>query len=135
MNEMYNMSIVAHNYSVMGILVVVLINLSILYRAKDIVDYKRNMSLFTPIGLTAIGSIIFTGVIMMAAKHLSFTIENIIMIGFAILFILMEVKRSKTLKYLDVEDKSSLEYFKPIALKIYGIEIFLTLSMAFWMWI
>lgn len=135
MNEMYDMSIVAHNYGVMGILLVVFVNLVMLYKATNLKKYKKSMSVFTPIFSTAIGTIIFTGTVMMAAKHLDFTLENIIMIFFAVLFIIVEVKRSKTLKYLDDKDESALAYFRPIALKLYGIEIFLTLSMAIWMWL
>ena len=64
MNEMYDMSIVTHYYSVIGILVVIVVNVLMLRRAENIKDYQRQMSLFTPIGSVAIGGIIFTGILV-----------------------------------------------------------------------
>ena len=49
--------------------------------------------------------VIFTGVIMMAAKHLDFTIENIAMILFAMILIYLELKRSLGLKNLNKKVK------------------------------
>jgi len=135
MNEMYDMSIVTHNYGVIGILLAVFTNLVMLYNAKEIRKYKREMRIFTPISSLGIGIIIFTGVVMMAAKHLEFSVENIIMIVFAVAFILLEVKRAKTLKYLDPTVENVLEIFRPFALKILVAEIVLTLSISAWMWI
>ncbi|MDQ7060302.1 MAG: hypothetical protein Q9M43_03940 [Sulfurimonas sp.] len=103
MNEMYDMSIVTHYYSVIGILVVIGMNAIMLANAKDIAHYQRQMSIFTPLSSMALGGIIFTGVVMMAAKHLDFSIENILMIVFSLVIIVLEVKRIKTLKYLKKE--------------------------------
>ena len=135
MNEMYDMSIVTHNYGVIGILVVIFVNAFVLIKAKELVKYKRQMSLFTPIGSLAIGGILFTGVIMMAAKHLDFTLENIIMIVFAVAIIVLEVKRAKSLKYMNPAKERALEAFKPFALRILQIEFLLTISISIWMWI
>jgi len=135
MNEMYNMGIASHYYSVLGILLVIFINIIILNSAENILKYKKQMSIFTPIGSVAIGSILFTGVIMMAAKHLEFTIENIIMITFAIAIILLEVKRAKGLKYLNPEITDALDNFKPYAKKLLFIEIALVMSISIWMWL
>ncbi|MEA3227851.1 MAG: hypothetical protein U9P38_02140, partial [Campylobacterota bacterium] len=127
MNEMYDMSIVTHNYGVIGILLAVFVNFIMLYRATEIRKYKRAMRIFTPISSLGLSVVLFTGVVMMAAKHLDFTIENIAMILFATIFILLEVKRAKTLKYLDPRVEGALENFKPLAIKIFVAEIFLTL--------
>jgi len=134
MNEMYNMSIVSHYYSVIGILVVILANIWMLNRAKNIASYQRQMRIFTPMGSIAIGSIIFTGVIMMAAKHLDFTIENILMIVFAVAIIVLEVKRAKALKYLNPKLENALENFKIQAIKLLFAEVLLTMSISVWMW-
>ncbi len=134
MNEMYNMSIVAHYYSVVGILVVILVNIWMLNRARDVKAYRRQMRIYTPMGSTMIGSIIFTGVIMMAAKHLEFSVENILMILFALFIILLEVKRAKTLKYMNSKVENALENFKTLAIKILSIEVLLTMSISIWMW-
>ena len=135
MNEMYNMSIETHYYSVIGILLVIFINIWMLNSAKDINKYKYQMRIFTPMGSTMIGAIIFTGVIMMAAKHLDFSIENILMIVFALAIILLEVKRAKSLKYLNPKTDNALEDFKILAVKILLAEIILTMAISIWMWI
>ena len=134
MNEMYDLSIVTHNYGVIGIWLVVLVNLFMLMRANEIGKYKRSMQLFTPIGSLAIASVIFTGVIMMAAKHLEFTLENIAMIFIALAFIVLEVKRAKTLKYTSTKEKDALKNFKVYALKILATEALMTLLISLWMW-
>lgn len=134
MNEMYDMSIVAHNYGVMSVLGVILINIFMLFGIKNLAKYTRIMSLFTPIGSTMIGVVIFTGVIMMASKHLDFTVQNIVMIIFAVVLIFLETKRLLGLKYLDKKSEESFNGYKIYALKIMLLEILLTLSISFWMW-
>jgi len=134
MNEMYNMGIVTHYYGVLGILSVILLNLFMLNRASNISKYKRQMRIFTPIGSIAIGVIIFTGVVMMAAKHLEFTLENIAMILFAITIIVLEAKRAKGLKWLNPTEDGALEGFKRKATIILAVETLLTMSISVWMW-
>lgn len=135
MNEMYDMSIVIHNYSVIGILGTILINIIMLLRAKNIKKYERAMSLFMPISMTVLGTVIFTGIVMMAAKHLNFTIENVLMITFAVVLIILENKRSKKLQGLDKSDSNALIFYKVDAFKIIKIEIVLVLAISVWMWI
>jgi len=134
MNEMYNMSIVTHNYSVIGILGTILFNIIVLYAAKDIKKYARVMNLFMPIGMTVIGMVIFSGVVMMAAKHLNFTIENIIMMIFAVALIILENIRSKKLQNL-IKEEDALKKHKQEAFKIIKIELLLVLAISVWMWI
>lgn len=134
MNEMYNMGILTHYYGVIGILGVILINFLVLYFASNLAIYKRQMRIFTPIGSIALGTIIFTGVVMMAAKHLEFTIENIIMILFALFIIILEAKRAKKLKYLSGKETNALENFKLFGIKILASEVLLVLSVSIWMW-
>jgi len=133
MNEMYDMSIVTHYYGVLGILVVIFINSLMLKKAQNITDYKRQMSLYTPVGSIAIGFVIFTGVVMMAAKHLDFTVENILMILFSIAIIYLEVKRAKGLKYIDTREENALEKFKVYGAGLLMMELVLTLSISIWM--
>ena len=133
MEEMYSMSIVMHYYSVIGFMIVIFLNAIMLRSAKNIKNYQRQMSLFTPISSMPLGGILFTGVVMMAAKHLEFTLENIIMIVFSLLIIFLEVKRAKTLKYLHQNEEGALENFKKYAAYILITEFFLTLSISLWM--
>jgi len=135
MNEMYNIGIVTHNYGVVLVLGVILINFLMLSRVKSVNKYRRNISLFMPIGVTMIGTLLFTGVVMMAAKHLDFTIENIVMIVFATALIVLENKRSKTLIYLDTSVEDAFKNYKNYATKIFLLELILVLSISAWMWI
>ena len=135
MNEMYNMSIVTHNYGVIGILVVIFINFMMLKRASDVDVYARSVSIFMPIAMTTIGFVIFTGVVMMAAKHLDFTIENIIMIAFAVVLIVLENKRSKLLQRLNKKRDDALDTYRADVGKIFIYEIVTVLSISIWMWI
>ncbi len=135
MNEMYNMSIVTHNYGVIGILVVIFINFMMLKRASDVDVYARSVSIFMPIAMTTIGFVIFTGVVMMAAKHLDFTIENIVMIAFAIVLIVLENKRSKLLQRLNKKRDDALETYRADVKSVFIYEIVTVLSISIWMWI
>ena len=135
MNEMYNMSIVTHNYGVMLVLGVILLNLFMIIKAKEISKYRRFHTLFIPIGSTIIGVIVFTGIVMMAAKHLDFSFANIVMIIFAIILIVLEVKRSKGLKSIKNVDEEKFVTYKKYAIKLLIYEILVTLSISFWMWV
>ena len=135
MNEMYNMSIVAHNYGVISILAVIFINFLMLFGINNLVKYMRAVSLFTPIGATTIGVVIFTGVVMMAAKHLQFTAANIAMITFAAALIFLELKRSSGLKYLDKNKNDAFAKYRAYATKILVLEVVITLLISAWMWI
>jgi len=134
MNEMYDMSIVTHNYGVFFILSVILINIIFIVTAKDIKKYVKAMRLFNPISGTAIGIVLFTGVVMMAAKHLEFSIENIIMIIFATTLMVLEGKRASKLKWTNPKLEDALENYKKYVLKIFAIEIFMVLIISLWMW-
>jgi len=135
MNEMYDMSIVTHNYGVMLILGVIFYNFVTLSMAQDIQKYKRMMNLFMPIGMTMIGTVLFTGIVMMAAKHLDFTIANIIMILIFIALVVLENIKSKRLRFLDTKVENSWVEYKNFAKKIFALELFLVLAISSWMWI
>lgn len=129
MNEMYEMSIVTHNYSVLAVLVIISINFYKIARADNIFAYRKFNILFNPIGSTIMGSVIFTGVIMMAAKHLDFTFANIIMIVFSIVLIVLEVKRSKGMKYIKNDNMEKFLIYKKFSQKILMIEFLMTLFL------
>jgi hypothetical protein len=135
MNEMYNMGLDLHSWSAVAVLVMIFLNLYILISSKDLTKYKRANSLYwVPLEITVLGSLLFTGVVMMAAKHLEFSIENIVMIILGIVLIVLESKRLKTLKYLSVKKEHAFEVYKPYARTILQIEFALVLLMSLWMW-
>jgi len=136
MNEMYNMGLSLHSISTVFILIVIFVNLFILISYQDLKKYKRVMSLYlTPLTATTLGFIIFTGTIMMAAKHLEFTLENVVMILLSVIFIILEVKRLRSLKYLDPSKERAFDAYKPLARTILQIEFALVLLISIWMWL
>jgi len=135
MNEMYNMGFSIHSIGGIVLVAVIFLNIFFLRIAKDLQKYKRLMSIFLlPLTATVIGLEIFTGIIMMAAKHLDFTIENIIMIAISILLIVLEAKRAKSLKYMNPNKERSLEAYKDYGIKFLYVEIVWVLVIFLWMW-
>jgi len=135
MNEMYNMGLSLHSWSAVAVLVMIFINLFVLISADDLKKYKKAHALYWwPLEITVLGSLIFTGIVMMAAKHLHFTIENIVMIVLAVILIVLEAKRLKALKYLSTTKEHALAAYKPFARTILQIEFVLVLLMSLWMW-
>lgn len=127
MNEMYNMSIVTHNFSVLVVLAVIGINFYKIFRATEVQAYRKFNMLFNPVGATILGSVIFTGIIMMAAKHLDFTMANIIMIVFSIVLIVLEAKRSKALRFIMNKDLEAFLEYKKYSKKILVSEFLISL--------
>ena len=136
MNEMYNMGLSLHSIGSVAILAVIFLNLYILISYQDLKKYKRLMSIFlTPLSATMLGYGIFTGVVMMAAKQLDFTLENIAMILISVIFIVLEVKRLKSLKYLDPSKERAFSAYKPLARTILQVEFLMVLVISIWMWL
>jgi len=135
MNEMYNMGLDLHSWSAAAVLAMIFLNLYLLISTNDLLKYKRINSLYlVPLGMTLIGSLLFTGVVMMAAKHLDFTLENIAMIIIGIVLIVLEAKRLKALKYLNAKKEKAFDAYKPFARTLLQIEFVLVLLMSLWMW-
>jgi len=136
MNEMYNMGLSLHSIGAVAILAVLFLNLFILIISKDLKKYKKWMTVaLTPLTYTTLGYVIFTGVIMMAAKHLDFTLENIVMILISIAYIVLEVKRVKSLRYLDSRKERAFDGYKPLARTILQIQFAMIIIVSAWMWL
>lgn len=136
MNEMYNLGLSIHSLGIVALLGVFILNIVLLKLASSLQKYKRLMSIILiPITVTTIGVAIFTGVVMMAAKHLDFTIANIVMIIISLILIFLEVKRNKTLKYMNPKKEHALDAYKIFGSKLLYIELAITLLIAVWMWL
>ncbi len=136
MNEMYSMGLDLHSLGGGALLAVIFLNLFLLISYQDLKKYKRlNSIVLMPLTATVLGLMIFTGVIMMAAKHLDFTIENIVMIVISIALLVLEIKRAKALRYLNEKKERAFDAYKPFARRIYQIEFILVLLISLWMWI
>ncbi len=117
MDYMYDFGISAHTFLVYGILLVILINFLVTYTAKELAALRRFMTIFTPMGSVMLAGAIFTGIVLMAAKHLDFTIQNIVMITASVVLIVLEVVRSKALR------RTTKEHFSNYRLTAYKVLI------------
>jgi len=136
MNEMYSMGLSLHSFGAIAILVAIFMNLFFLISYQDLKKYKRlNSIVIWPLTFSTLAALIFTGVIMMAAKHLAFTLENIAMIAVSIFLIVLEAKRIKSLKYLDEKKEHAFGAYKPIARTILQIEFIVVALLSLWMWL
>lgn len=135
MNEMYSMGLSLHSIGAAFILVMIFINLFFLISYTDLAKYKRaNSIIIWPLTFSVLATVIFTGVIMMAAKHLAFSFENILMIVLSLILVVLEAKRIKTLRYLDAKKEYAFGAYKPIARTFLQIEFLLVMFMSIWMW-
>jgi len=133
---MYNMGLSIHSIGTAVLLGVMLLNLLVLKKSTSLVKYKRIKSIFLlPLTITVLGTALFTGVIMMAAKHLDFTIPNIAMIIISLVIIFLEAKRNKALKYINASKERAMEAYQGFGVKIIIMEIILTLAVSLWMWL
>jgi len=129
MNEMYNMGLSLHSIGTVTLLVMIFANLFILLSFKEFEKYKRLMSVvLLPLTATILGFVVFTGIIMMAAKHLHFSVENIVMILISLMLIFLEIKRSKY-------RGRDFDTYKAFARRILQIEFVSVLIISIWMWI
>lgn len=133
MNYMYNMSIDYHNWGAIALLIMIGLNFLLLFQAKELLPYRKKMAFLTPTIAVVLASVLFTGTIMMAAKHLHFTLANIAMIVAGIVFIVLEAKRVKPLKHLK-NLPHAIPLYRDYAKKILFAELFLILGISIWMW-
>lgn len=113
---------------------VVLFNIMMLALSHHVIRYAKRMRIVMPISSSFIALILFTGAVMMAAKHLSFTLANVAMIVIAIVMIILEAKRYKTLKRkTDITQEGAFAEYKKKAFRFLGIEMSLLLVMSIWM--
>lgn len=134
MDAMYIMGLNIHYFGVIVLMGVVVFNIMMLALSHHIVRYTKRMRIVMPISGSLIALILFTGSVMMAAKHLMFTFSNSAMIVIAIVMIVLEAKRYKTLKRrTDISQEGAFSEYKRKAFRFLGIEITLLLSMTLWM--
>lgn len=108
MDEMYNMSIVMHDVGLVALIIAIVVNMSMLYGAKDRKRYTRKMRIYMPFTVMSLAAVMFTGTVMMAAKHLAFDLPNLVMILVSVVLSVMESRRYRRLRHLD---RTRLEAF------------------------
>jgi len=135
MNAMYNMSLSIHWVGVFLLVAVFLGSLWQLERANDVMAYLRKMRFQGPLIFMVMFVPIFTGMVMMAAKHLEFTIPNIAMIVLSIVLIFFEIRRSRPLKFATIIEEGVFEKYKKDAKTILVGEIALIILISLWMYL
>ncbi|MDD2781196.1 hypothetical protein [Sulfuricurvum sp.] len=134
MEAMYTTGLNIHYFGVIVLMGVVVFNIVMLSLSHHIIRYAKRMRIVMPISGSLIALILFTGAVMMAAKHLAFTFSNIAMIIIAIVMIILEAKRYKTLKRrTDITQEGAFVEYKKKAFRFLGIEMVMLLGMSIWM--
>jgi hypothetical protein len=124
MEEMYTMALDIHAVMVWGLLIVVVSNIALTLLPQPFEVYAKRIQMIVPIYASVLATLILTGAIMMAAKHLEFTLANNVMIIASVLFMMLEGMRFSRLKVAQfMEDER--ENAKQFALKVYGVYIVL----------
>lgn len=134
MEALYVTGLEIHFVGVVVLLAVVMFNIIMLLLSHQIIRYAKRLRIVMPISFSLIIISIFTGVVMMAAKHLNFSIANIAMIVLSLLLIALEVKRYKVLKYeTDIHQDNAFMQYKKKAFRLLGLEMALLVIMSAWM--
>lgn len=135
MEKMYILGLEIHNFGIIVLIGVISFNFMLLALANQLRSYARRMRIVMPISSTLIAIIIFTGIVMMAAKHLLFNFENIAMIAIGIAMIYLETKRYLLLKHLDIKKPDAFISYKQKGYKLLMFEMVLMLGMSSYMMI
>jgi len=135
MNEMYEMSLSIHEVGVLLLLLIFVGSLWQLKQADDLMKYLHKMRIQGPMIMMTMFAPIFTGMVMMAAKHLDFSVANIVMIVLSIVLIVLERKRSKPLKYASITEEGMFDKYKKNASIILVIEMALIIMISIGMYL
>lgn len=136
MEAMYTTGLNIHYFGVIVLMGVVVFNIVMLSLSHHIIRYSKRMRIVMPISGSLIALILFTGAVMMAAKHLQFTFSNTAMLVIAVVMIILEAKRYKTLKRrTDISREGAFGEYKKKAFLFLGIEMGLLIMMNIWMMI
>jgi hypothetical protein len=130
MNEMYTMSQSIHIYSVIALIVVLLMMIAMHKVKGDFDKFVKNIKIAMVFHLSLLGFVVLTGTVMMAAKHLSFTPANLLMIVSVFIIIALEIKRNKALVKVIRFKTMSKESYKRVGFRYQSVELFLLLGVS-----
>ncbi|MCX6072848.1 MAG: hypothetical protein NTY39_00810 [Campylobacterales bacterium] len=134
MEALYTMGLEIHTFGVIVLMGVVMFNIVMLALSHHLIRYAKRMRIIMPISASLIALILLTGSIMMAAKHLHFTLANDAMIIIGVVMIVLEAKRYKTLKRrTDITQEGAFSLYKQKAFRLLGIEAVLLVVLSLWM--
>jgi hypothetical protein len=130
MNEMYELSQSIHIYSVIALIVVLLLMIAMHKVKGDFEKFVKNIKIAMVFHLSLLGFVVLTGTVMMAAKHLSFSPANLLMIVSVFVVITLEIKRNKALVKVIKFKMMREESYKRLGFRYQSIELFLLLGVS-----
>jgi len=134
MEALYTLGLEIHTVGVLVLMGIVGFNILMLALSTQVIRYAKRMRIIMPISASLIALVLFTGATMMAAKHLEFTLLNLIMIVAGIVMIVLEAKRYKTLKRrTDIQNIDAFTGYKRKAFRYLGIEMVILVALTAWM--
>lgn len=133
MEMMYNAGMQIHYGLMVALMGVIGFNMAMLQFAVNIPAYVRRARIAMPLSVVLIAAIAFTGIVMMAAKHLGFSLQNSMMVLVTLLIIVLESRRYKGLRRINPADESSLRRYRPYGLKLLLTEFAALLAMTYWL--
>ena len=130
MNEMYEMSQSIHIYSVIGLIVILLFMIALHKVKGDFEKFVKNIKILMIFHLSLLGFVVLTGTVMMAAKHLSMTPANLLMIVAVFIILTLEIKRNRALSQVIKFKLMEENVYKKLGFKYQSIELFLLLGVS-----
>ena len=129
MNEMYEMSQGIHIYSLIAWMSVLLIMIIVHKLGNDFKKFVKTINILMILYITLAGFVVLTGTIMMAAKHLSFTPANLLMILSIFIVATLEIKRNKALAKVVKFKLMDAQVYARLGFKYQVIEFILLLGV------
>ncbi len=130
MNEMYEMSQSIHIYSVIGLIVILLLMIALHKVKGDFEKFVKNIKILMIFHLSLLGFVVLTGTIMMAAKHLSMTPANLLMVVSVFIILTLEIKRNRALSKVIKFRLMKEDVYKGLGFKYQSAELFLLLGVS-----
>ena len=129
MNEMYEMSQDIHIYSLMVWVLVLLIMITVHKVGDDFQKLVKTINVLMILHISLAAFVTLTGTIMMAAKHLSFTPANLLMVLAMFIIATLEIKRNKALsKVVKFKLMPKMSYIR-LALRYQIIELIIIMAI------
>jgi len=129
MNEMYEMSQRIHIYSVIALIAVLMMMIALHKVKGNFEKFVKNIKILMIFHLSLLGFIILTGAVMMAARHLSFTPANLLMIVAVFIIFTLEIKRNRALAKVIQFKMMDNETYKKRGFTYHSIELFLLVAV------
>lgn len=130
MNEMYEMSQSIHIYSVIGLIAILLFMIALHKVKGDFEKFVKNIKVLMIFHLSLLGFVVLTGTVMMAAKHLSMTPANLLMIVSVFIILTLEIKRNKALSKVIKFQLMEEDVYKRLGFRYQVMELFLLLGVS-----